>query len=189
MPTLALFGGSFNPPHVAHLLVAAWVLETQPVDGLVVVPCYRHPFEKQLAPFDDRLEMARRCFAALARPVEISTVERDHDKGDGTPSRTLDTILALEAAHPGARFRLVIGADILPERHKWWRWDEVERRAPPILVGRQGYAAPAELGALVDMPGISSTEVRARLGRGERVDHLVPRPVLEYISSRNLYRS
>jgi nicotinate-nucleotide adenylyltransferase len=186
--TLAVFGGSFNPPHVAHLLVATWVLETRPVDGVVCVPCYRHPFEKQLAPFDDRVELARRAFATLGARVSVSTVERDIDKGDGTPSRTLDTLHALVAHEPGVRLRLVIGADILPERAKWYRWDEVERLAPPIVIGRQGYAAPPELGALVDMPGISSTDVRARLARGEPVDHLVPRAALEYIKDRNLFR-
>jgi nicotinate-nucleotide adenylyltransferase len=187
-PTYALFGGSFNPPHVAHVLAATWALETQAVDGAVVVPCFRHPFDKQLASFDDRLKMCQRAFAPLGGRVVVSTVERDRDAGDGTPSRTLDTIVALGERWPGVRFRLIIGADILPERHKWWRWDEVERLAPPIVIGRQGFSAPPELGELVDMPGISSTEVRARLGRGEAVDQLVPRAVLEYIFSRSLYQ-
>jgi nicotinate-nucleotide adenylyltransferase len=184
----AIFGGSFNPPHIAHAMASLWVLETCAVDEVWVVPCFRHAFDKQLADFEDRLEMCRLALAPLGPRVQISTVERDIDRGDGTPSRTLDTLIALGAQHASARFRLVIGADILRERGKWHRWDEVEKLAPPIVVGRQGYVAPPELGALVDMPGISSTEVRSRIAGGEPIDHLVPRAVAEYISRRGLYR-
>ena len=71
---LALFGGSFDPPHVGHLLAMAWVLGTARVDGLLMVPCFRHRFDKRLSPFDDRLEMARRTAAVLGGRVEVSEV-------------------------------------------------------------------------------------------------------------------
>jgi len=62
---VAIYGGSFNPPHVAHQLAALYVLETQPVDELWFVPCFKHPFEKALESFEDRLEMCRRAAAPL----------------------------------------------------------------------------------------------------------------------------
>jgi nicotinate-nucleotide adenylyltransferase len=186
---IAVFGGSFNPPHIAHVMACLYVAETQPVDAVWVIPAFRHPFEKQLAPFEDRLEMCRLALEILGPRVSVAAIERDIATADGTPSRTLDTIEALIERHPGVTWRLVIGADILRERGKWYRWDELERLAPPIVLGRQGYDAPAELGPLVTLPAISSTEVRARLSRGESAADLVPRRVLEYVSRRGLYRS
>jgi nicotinate-nucleotide adenylyltransferase len=183
--TIAVFGGSFNPPHVAHLMAAIWVVETQPVDELWVVPTFHHPFDKPLAPFDDRVEMLRLLCAPLAPRVRVETLERDLPP----PSLTLTTLEALAARHPDVAWRLVVGADILAERDKWHRWDAIERLAPPIVVGRQGYVAPAELGELVELPAISSTEVRTRIGRGEDVAALVPRRVLEYLSRQGLYRN
>jgi nicotinate-nucleotide adenylyltransferase len=183
--TVAIFGGSFNPPHVAHLMAAIWVVETQPVDELWALPTFHHPFDKALAPFDDRAEMLRLLVAPLAPRVQVSTIERDLPP----PSRTLDTLHALAARHPDTAWRLVVGADILAERDKWHRWDDVAALAPPIVVGRQGYAAPADLGELVELPAISSTEIRARIGRGEHVAGLVPRRVLEYLSRQGLYRN
>jgi nicotinate-nucleotide adenylyltransferase len=186
---VAVFGGSFNPPHVVHVMAALWVLETQPVDALWVVPTYRHVFEKQLAAFEDRVEMLRLALAPLGPRVTVSTLERDLAGADGAPSRTLDTIEALIARHPDTAFRLVVGTDIWADRPRWHRWDTLAALAPPIWLGRQGVATPPELGRLVELPGFSSTEVRQRLARGEEVAALVPGRVLEYLSRRGLYRN
>ena len=185
MRTLAFFGGSFNPPHVAHQMVCLYVLETQPVDEVRVVPCHRHPFDKSLAPFADRLEMCRRAMAPLGGRARGSEIEAELG---GESSRTLVTLEALAAREPGTAWRLIIGADILPEREKWHRWGDIERLAPPIVVGRQGYPAPPELGPLVEVSAISSTEIRARVARGEGIDAFVPRQVVAWIRERGLYR-
>lgn len=182
--TIAVFGGSFNPPHVAHQMAALYVLETQPVDAVWLVPCYRHPFDKALAPFEDRLEMCRRAAAPLGARVVVSDVEREIG---GEASLTLVTLETLAARHSGLKLRLVIGADLLPEREKWYRWADIERLAPPIVVGRQGHPRPA--GVDVDLPAISSTVVRERLAAGGSAAGLVPKDVLAYISERGLYRS
>ena len=179
--TFAVFGGSFNPPHVAHQMVCLWVLETQPVDAVLMVPCFRHPFEKHLAPFVDRLAMCRLAAAPFGERVRVSEIEAEIG---GESSRTLTTLEALAACHPGVGLRLVIGADILAERTKWWRWPEIERLAPPLVVGRAGYAGP---GAEVELPPVSSTEIRARLGRREDPGGLLPRSVSAYIRARGLY--
>jgi nicotinate-nucleotide adenylyltransferase len=188
--TVAFFGGSFNPPHLAHQLACLTVLETRAVDEVLLVPTFKHAFEKQLAPFEDRLEMCRRAAAGLGSRLQVSAIERElaERRGPEAPSYTLVTLQALAARAPGARFRLIIGADILPDRGKWYRWEEVEALAPPIVLGRQGYAAPPELGELVELPGISSTAVRARVAEGGPIDHLVPAGVVSYIVERGLYR-
>lgn len=181
--TIALFGGSFNPPHIAHAMVCLAVLDTEPVDRVLIVPTYDHAFDKQLVPFDDRMEMCRLAMASLGDRVEVSAIERDL----GGESRTWRTLERLRAERPGASWRLVIGSDILAETHLWQRWDEVTAIAPPIVISRTGREPAAAAGALV-MPDISSTEIRARLSRGEPAVPLVSRAVMDYIARRGLYR-
>src|SRR6266542_5543401 len=71
---VAFFGGSFNPPHVAHQLVALYVLETEPLDELWFVPCWKHPFDKALAPYAERLQMCRLAAVGLGARVKVSDV-------------------------------------------------------------------------------------------------------------------
>jgi nicotinate-nucleotide adenylyltransferase len=188
MTRIAVFGGSFNPPHVAHQMVALYVLETQPVDELWFVPTWRHVFGKDLASFDDRVAMCELAAAPLGARCKVSRIEEEIAPGFPV-SRTLDTLAAIEARHPGAGLRLVIGADILGETAKWHRWDEVVRRAPPIVVSRGGYPRPPELAATaVEISTLSSTEVRTHLAAGEDVSGLLPRAVIGYIAGKGLYR-
>ena len=191
MITAALFGGSFNPPHVAHALVGLYVLETQPVDELWLVPTYRHAFAKgrELVAYDHRVAMCERLAAALGPRARVSRVEEEVAAARGGESRTLYTLEHLAAVAPERRFRVVVGADILHEAAAWLGWDEVCRRAPPIVIGRGGVDAPP--GATVTevtMPAISSTEVRRRLAAREAVGDLLPAAVLRYIDERDLYR-
>ncbi len=183
MSTIALFGGSFNPPHVAHQMVALWVLEVCDVAEVWVVPTWRHAFSKELAAFEHRHAMCERAMRPLGDRVRVSDIERQMARPS---SRTLETLEELGARHRQHSFRVVIGADILRETHKWYRWDEIERVAPPIVVGRSGYPSGAS-DAGFELPPVSSTEIRARLGRGESCAPLVPRSVLEYIADRGLY--
>jgi nicotinate-nucleotide adenylyltransferase len=177
---VALFGGSFNPPHVAHQLVALYVLETAPVDELWLIPAYRHALEKPLSPFEDRLEMTKLAAAALGPRVKVSDVER----AIGGESRTLHTLRRLRELHPEHVFSLVIGADLVAEVASWLGGEELARTVPFIVVGRG--AAPGPEGG-VAMPELSSTAVRERLGAGKSVAGLVPRAVLDYIYARGLY--
>lgn len=179
---LALLGGSFNPPHVAHLMVAHWVLATQPVDQVWLLPSFLHPFGKALAPFADRVRMcelaARSLRGAFVCPAEA---ELERDPLVGKTARTLEH---LAAKHPTHRFSLVIGADVLPDTVKWYRWDRVQELAGVIVVGREGY--PPVPGA-PSFPAVSSSAIRERIASGQDVDGLVPRRVLQYIRERGLY--
>jgi nicotinate-nucleotide adenylyltransferase len=176
---VALFGGSFNPPHVAHQLAALYVLETAAVDELWFVPCFKHPFEKTLEPFEDRLEMCVRAAAALGPRVRVSDVERQL----GGESRTLRTVKALRAEHPDESFSLVIGGDLEGEVSSWFGAEELRQLVQLIVVGRGGFAG----GTGPAMPEVSSSDVRDRLRAGRPVDALVPRSVLDYIRERKLY--
>ncbi len=190
MNRVALFGGSFNPPHVAHQLVALYVLETQPVDELWFVPTYAHPFGKTLAPFADRVAMCERVTAALGPRARVSRAEEDLAHRPGfVASRTLDLVEFLAA--PDRALRLVVGGDILGEAAKWYRWDDLVARAPLIVIGRSGHPLPAAstISNLV-MPEVSATRVRELLATGgdrELLGSLLPAAVLRYIDEHHLY--
>lgn len=187
--TVGLFGGSFNPPHVAHLLVGLTMLETAPIDELWLAPTWRHAFGKALASYEDRVAMCELAVAALGPRAKVSRIEEAVARARGGESRTLYALEHLAATEPTLDVRLIIGADILAETSKWHRWDEVCRRAPPIVVGRGGVVVPdgAHVSELA-MPAVSSTEVRRRIEAGEDASGLVPRTVLGYIGRRGLYR-
>lgn len=181
---LLLYGGSFDPPHVGHLMAMAVALGTARADGLVMVPCFRHRFDKRLSDYGDRLEMARRTAAVLGERVEVSDVERRL----GGESRTLETVKALMVERPGARVVVVHGADLLEERERWFGFDELRALADFFVVGRTGYPDVVEGRQLVPIPDVSSTAIRERVRRGEPIEGLVVSSVAELIAERGLYR-
>lgn len=168
---VAIYGGSFNPPHVGHAMVAGWLRWTDRADEVWLVPSFAHPFDKELAPFDARIAMCRALAEAVGPWVHTDAIEATLP----VPSYTIDTLDTLAARHPEHELRLVVGADILDSVAQWKRWDDVCARYSPIIVGRAGYRAPPDA---VVFPEISSTEVRRRLAAGAPVDHLVPKGVL-----------
>ncbi len=180
---IALFGGSFNPPHVAHQLSCAYVLAVaRPrVDEIWMIPTWKHPFAKSLVSYDDRVQMCERAALAFGGRVVVSRVEEDL----GGESYTLNTVKALRARHSQHQFALVIGADLVAERERWHGWPELKSLIEFIVVGRQGQPA---VGAALDLPPVSSTEIRAMLARGENVGGWMDAGVVDYIRERGLYR-
>jgi nicotinate-nucleotide adenylyltransferase len=178
---VALFGGSFNPPHVGHQLAALYVLETNAVDELWFVPTFLHPFDKPLAPFADRFAMCQRAAEALGPRARVSDLEARL----GGPSHTLRTVKTLREAHPETAFSLLIGSDLVAELPTWHGGQEIQQLVSFIIVGRAGHLAGDP--HAVAIPDISSTEVRAALRDGRSVAHLVPRRVLDYIDAAQLY--
>ncbi len=179
---VAVFGGSFNPPHVAHVLAVAYVVSTHAPDRVLVLPTYQHPFAKALAPFEDRVAMCERAMGWMPG-VEVSRLEAEL----GGASRTLRTLEHLHAAHPEWTMRLVMGADLIVESPKWYGFDEIKKLAPPLVLGRAGVDFPGAPAPV--LPAISSTFVRERLAAQDldALAELVPRDVLSYIRARGLY--
>jgi nicotinate-nucleotide adenylyltransferase len=177
-----VYGGSFNPPHMAHVLAVAFVLATEDVDRVLVVPTFKHPFAKSLAPYDDRVEMCARAMGWLPK-VEVSRVEEEL----GGESRTLHTLEHLKKTHPEWRLRLLMGADILLEAPRWFRFEAIREIAPPLVLGRFNVDVPGAPPPVV--PAISSTDVRAKVARGEwdELAALAPRQVIAWIRARGLY--
>lgn len=177
---VAVFGGSFNPPHVAHVLAVSWVLSATDVDEVVIVPTFRHPFGKDLLPYEHRVAMANLAFEPLRR-VRVSRVEEEL----GGDSYTVRTLEALSAQMPGKQLRLVVGEDVLPESHRWREFDRVVALAPLLVLGRAGYDAASA--RPVTLPEVSSTDIRARLSAGNSVAGVVPANVINYIRANHLY--
>jgi nicotinate-nucleotide adenylyltransferase len=181
---IAFLGGSFDPPHLAHVLLATYVLAIGEVDQVMIVPVFEHAFGKQLASYAERMKMCELAFAA-ALNVTVSRIEEQMPR----PNRTLLTLQRLQQLHPDATFRLVIGSDVLADTPKWHAFDQVMRLAPLLIVPRPGSAPPS---ATV-LPDISSTQVRellARRGQDARgkLAQLMPRAALDYALERGLYR-
>ena len=176
---IAVFGGSFDPPHVAHTLVAAYVLAAHEVDRVLVVPCFQHPFDKPLAPFEHRVRMCEIAMRDLSR-VGVSTLEAEL----GPKSRTLPLLQALQKQAPDAQLRLVIGSDLVAETATWHAFDRIRALAPPLVVTRAGHVGDATEPTL---PAISSTEVRHRLREGLPTTGLVDPQVAAYARAHALY--
>jgi nicotinate-nucleotide adenylyltransferase len=178
---VALIGGSFNPPHVGHLLAAHYVRATQPVDEVWLVPAFRHPFGKPLQDFAHRVAMCRLISEDAAGWLKVSEAEREVG-GDG---RTVHLLEHLTRVHPGTSFTLVIGSDILKDLPHWKDFDRIERLARVLVLHRAGHPSPRAFGP--PLCQVSSTAIREALARGETPSGEVPRRVLEYIRQHGLY--
>ena len=204
---VAIFGGSFNPPHHGHIGFCRLLLEGVPpasvrnatpsagekgdpplrggrlaLDQVWMIPCYTHPFGKALAPFPDRVAM---CEAAVPPDLEgrllVSRVEEELRTG-----RTIDLIRHLLLRHPRTTFFLAIGSDILGEVHRWKAFGEIERLVPLIVIPRAGWERSSEEACL---PDVRSSEIRRRVARGEPYDEFLPPAVAAYIEAHRLYRA
>jgi nicotinate (nicotinamide) nucleotide adenylyltransferase len=160
-PVLGVFGGAFDPPHLGHAMVPAYLRLRGLAERVLVVPCVDHPLGKDLSPLPRRMALTRAAMATHGDAVEVSDIEARLYAAHGGPSYTLRMLEAVAQAHPDHVVRLVVGSDIAEQVERWHRWEEIERRFSPIVVPRTGHAPP-EVCAL---PAVSSTQVRAWLER------------------------
>lgn len=181
IPT-AVFGGSFDPPHCAHVLAVAWLLTCSGHREVLVVPCFRHAFGKESAPFRDRLRLCRAAFRPFGRRARVLDVEARLP----VPSYTVQTLRHLVGAFPDRALTLVVGADILSEAPRWREWDEVSRLARVLVLRREGFPDPPGSHG-PRFPAISSTAIREAIMAGGDASGLVPESVLEMIVKRKLY--
>ncbi|HTA90371.1 MAG TPA: nicotinate-nicotinamide nucleotide adenylyltransferase [Polyangiaceae bacterium] len=185
---IAIYGGSFDPPHISHVLAAVYALKVGGFEQVLVVPVYEHAFHKKLSPFEHRVRLCELAFAGIAG-VFVSMVEREL----ATPSLTLRTVEHLVREQPECAFRLLVGSDVLADTSKWHAFERIAELAPPYIVARPGYEHPDAHAAL--LPDVSSTRIRAALTRRGSAESegllagSVPRSVLAYIDEHGLYRA
>jgi len=192
-PRVALLGGSFNPPHICHVLLSVYLLETVDFDEVWWLPVHRHAFAKDstLRPFEHRLAMCNEVAAAYPR-IKVDDIERWLEP----PSYTFDTLASLRAAHKDHAFSWLIGSDILPDLHRWHRWEELAETLRFVVVGRGQPVLDEDLPPGGDylvrdfhLPDISSSTVRQRLADGADISALVPASVRRYLAQHeDLYR-
>jgi nicotinate-nucleotide adenylyltransferase len=200
---IALYGGSFNPIHHGHLIVAQAVAERLGVGRLVLIPSASPPHKhgEDLAPAEHRLAMARLAVADDPS-FEVSDVEVRRSG----PSYSFVTVEEYRrAAGPDVPVFWVIGADTLPELHTWYRIREMAELCRIVTAVRPGYERPdlSPLSrvlsddrvrqlteAVLPTPriDISATDIRQRVRAGKSIRYLVPEPVREYIERQGLYR-
>lgn len=189
---LGIFGGTFNPIHLGHLLIAEAAAEALELDRVIFIPSATPPHKRPrvLADARHRLRMVKLAIHGNPR-FGCSDIEVRR----GGPSYSVETLRQLRHAMPRAKFYFLIGADSLRELHKWREAAELARLCEFICVARPGERTPpARLRGLRvhKLPGhpadISSSDIRDRLASGASVRYLVPETVQRYIQKTGLYR-
>jgi nicotinate-nucleotide adenylyltransferase len=189
--SLALYGGSFDPVHCAHLIVARSALEQVGVDAVVFIPAAHSPLKSNtaVASAEDRLAMLRLATAGEPRfEVDCSELER------GGTSYTIDTVADFRRRYPTAALHWIIGADQIELLPKWHRIGEIVCELTFIVLRRPGYSTAVppiaglrQIEIKAPLMAHSSSEVRKRLAGGGTVEGWLPPSVEAFISSRGLY--
>jgi nicotinate-nucleotide adenylyltransferase len=188
---IGLFGGTFDPPHVGHLVTAVNVRHALDLDTVVLMVA-NSPWQKQgsrdISPAEDRLAMVEAAVADVK-----GLVASDAEIRRGGPSFTADTLAEMAKCDPGAELFTIVGDDAAAGLTSWERHDEVVVLSHLVVVDRPG--TPVELPSgfdwlRVEVPRleVSSTDLRARVRDGRPLDYLVTEPVLEIIAQRKLYQ-
>ena len=185
----ALFGGSFDPVHMAHLIVAEAAADALG-DGASIrfLPVREQPFKRAghgASPVQ-RAEMLELAVQGNPR-LRVERVEL----GLPTPSYTVRTLRALAAREQGNRFTLLLGADAAQDLAAWWEVEALPGLADIVVVARAGASVPRQplISRVIPVPAIdlSATEIRERVKQGRSIRYLVPEPVREYIAAHGLY--
>lgn len=187
---LGILGGTFDPPHVGHLVVAVNVRHELGLDEVLLVVA-NEPWQKAhlpVSPAADRLAMVEAAVAGVAG-VSASALEIER----GGTSYTADTLEELARRCPGVPLHVILGSDAAAGLDTWERADEVRALSSLVVVTRPGAERaplpPGWTARHVEVPrlDVSSTDLRARVADGRPLDWLVPAPVVSLIRERGLY--
>lgn len=198
MQRIGVLGGTFDPPHIGHLLLAEYTLEALSLDMVLFVPAGIQPLKDDIRSMvNHRLKMVE--LAIEGNPhFAISRVDIDREG----PHYTADTLPLIQADYPDAELFFLMGGDNLRDFTKWFRADEVAEHARLAVMRRSDEAISADMHDdvipnlskhidIIDTPllsiWLSSTHVVERLANNQSVRYLVPDAILDYINEHNLY--
>jgi nicotinate-nucleotide adenylyltransferase len=199
---IGIFGGTFDPVHYGHLIVAEQAREQAELDEVWFVPSARppHKADRPVSPFDRRAEMLSLAVAGQEDKFRVEAAERDRPG----PSYTADTLDELNARHPGTDWFLLLGADSVKDLPTWHDPLRIIDRATVLVAARPGHTlwSAAELAAalgvdpkrvrqrVVDVPliDIASRDLRRRAAEGRSLLFQVPHAVRVYVREKGLYR-
>jgi len=190
MLRIGLFGGSFDPVHLGHLLVGQAAREELELVRLHFIPAAQSPFKPQQkpAPASVRLQLLRLALAG----IDWCVVD-DQEVTRGGISYTIDTVRDYARRFPGAQLFYLVGADHVPQLPKWREAGELARLVQIAVIARPGQndapmPAPFRGHMVRGFPlGVSSSQIRARIKAGKPIEPLVPAPVAEAIRNNRLY--
>ena len=182
---IGLFGGTFDPVHHGHLILARAAVEQLHLDRLIFIPNTISPHKQARlsAPARLRLEMVRAAIAG-----EVSFDADDLELGREGPSYAIDTVLEMRRRHPEASLYYLIGEDNAAELHTWRRSGDLQALAQFVVLSRTGHGRSHSFPVVERDIDISSTEIRKRVAKGASIRYLVPEKVLEIIGRNNLYK-
>jgi nicotinate-nucleotide adenylyltransferase len=175
--TIALFGGSFDPPHLGHVLAAGWARWCGGADRVWVLPAADHPYAKALSPWERRWRLCELAFA------DLPFVDLRDDELRST-GYTVDLVERLQREHPGHRWLLVGGTDTVRDVANWKRGAELATMVEVLCVPRGGH--DQHPGAL---PAISSSLIREHLRTGAGVEGLLTTSVAQEILRHGWYQA
>lgn len=201
--SLLIFGGTFDPPHVAHVMLPQQVRQRLGLDVIAYIPTARSPHknDQPLADADHRLAMLQLALRDVAHAI-ILTDELDMTRAGEQPTYTVDTLARLRRRiKPNAVMRLLIGADQMRAFDRWHQSQRVMAMAEPVVMIRPPDDAASLLADLpedarqtwkkriIELPpmDVSATAIRDRIGRGEPIDQYVHPDVARYIEQHRLY--
>jgi nicotinate-nucleotide adenylyltransferase len=187
---LGVFGGTFDPPHVGHLVTAVNVRYALDLDRVLLVVAnvpWQKEGQREISDPEDRYALVGAAVRHVPH-LEASRVELDR----GGPSYTADTLAVLADAHPGAELFTILGSDVAAALSTWERHEEVVARSTLVVVDRPGTKEelPDGVGWVrVEVPHleVSSTDLRARVADGRPLDYLLTPAVIEGIRARGMY--
>jgi nicotinate-nucleotide adenylyltransferase len=172
---IALFGGSFDPPHLAHVQVVKYLLDSKRYDEIWVIPSKQNPLKAKGHGFSQRLKMAQLAFGELGEKVKV---RRDDENLSGY---TIDLVRHLQKIYPDDKFTFVGGSDLRQEISQWKNGDRLRE-----IINFEFLPRPPN----PDSPflPLSSTEVREKLAAGEEPRSLLPEKVAQFVQKGQLYR-
>ena len=193
---IGLFGGTFDPVHLGHLIIAEFIREAARLDKIIFIPAKLHPLKnnQSILPFQHRYHMLK---LAIRKNPYFSVSDME-SKQEGI-SYSVDTVKNFRQQYPPDRFELffLIGADNVAQFHLWKQPEELLRLSKFIIFGRPGFKTDMESGSyfsasqFIEAPllEISSTEIRNRARQDLSIRYLVPDAVEGYIEKHSLYKT
>lgn len=191
-----ILGGTFDPVHNGHLNLANQVAVNRALDGVLLIPSYRHPFKDDChATFEHRMEMLK-----LATVDHSGLVVSDMEKNMNLSGFTVDCIIAIKTRYPKADWSFIIGEDNVQDLPQWRSPDQIFSEVRVLVGHRPPHGSEAIIKQFpsdriemvaINMVDVSSTDIRARVAAGasaESLEELMPKAVVDYISEHGLYQ-
>ena len=197
---VALFGGSFDPPHHGHIAIATAAADAFKLETVLFAPAGHQPLKPEgaSASFDDRLAMVE---LVCRQDPRFAVSNLDSPRPNGVPNYTVETLTALKESMPGANLFNLVGADSFLDLPRWHQPQRLLELAEWIVVSRPGFPIESlsELGLTPNQRGrihllqtvhedVAATNLRERLEAGDPCADLLPTPVATYIREHHLYR-